>query len=206
MKTGKLIIILILAGVGFAGCGQRAIVSKYYLLENPWSLSPEELPVVSPLPYTVDVRDFQAEKAFDQTRIAARSSSNELNYYFYHHWAVRPSNALADMVHEVIDRAVLFQRCTRGHSLRPDLIISGRLIRCERLLGDEADAAHLSAVLELIDTASEQHMLRHEFDRTVELDKDRSMNGFANTISHILFREAIQFTEKIAAQIEPQPE
>ncbi len=206
MKIGKFIFILILAGAGIAGCGKRAIVSRYYLLENPRPLSPEELTITSPLPYNVDVRDFQAGRAFDQTRIAARSSSNELNYYFYHHWALRPSTALADMVYEVIDQAGLFQRCARGYSSHPDLIISGRISRCERLLGDDVDSAHLAVVLELVDRSSERQMLRHEFDRTTELDTDRSMNGFANAISHILLQEAIQFTGHIAAHLERQSE
>jgi ABC-type uncharacterized transport system auxiliary subunit len=206
MKIRKIIIILTLAGVCITGCGKRAIVSQYYLLENPWALAPEEPPVVSPLPYSVDVRDFQAGKAFDQTRIAARSGSNELNYYFYHYWAVRPSMALTDMVYEVIDQAGLFERCTRGYSTSPDFIISGHVMRCERLLREDVDGAHLAVVLELIDRASEQQVIRHEFDHTVELDKDGSMNGFASAISHILFREAIHFSEKITAQLEQQYE
>jgi len=206
MKTGKTILILILAAAGMAGCGKRAIVSRYYLLENPRPLAPEELTVTSPLPYSVDVRDFQAGRAFDQTRIAARASSNELNYYFYHHWAVRPSTALADMVYEVIDQAGLFERSTRGYSSRPDLIISGRILRCERIVEENVDSAHLAAVLTLADRTSERQILRHEFDSTTALDKDRSMNGFANAISRILFQETVRFTELIAAQFEQQSE
>jgi hypothetical protein len=204
MKILKFIIIITMICVGIASCGKRAIVRKYYLLENPWTFSPEELTVADALPYNVDVRDFQVGKAFDQTRIAARSGSNALNYYFYHHWAVRPSIALADMVHELIDHAGLFQRCTRGYSDRPDFIISGQVMRCERILGDDVDAAHLAVVLELIDTASEQQVVRHEFDHTTELGQDGSMNGFANAISHMVFRETIQFADKIAPQLEQQ--
>jgi ABC-type uncharacterized transport system auxiliary subunit len=206
MKIGKFILILILAGAGIAGCAKRAIVSRYYLLENPRPLSPAELTITSPLPYSADVRDFQAGRAFDLTRIAARSSSNELDYYFYHHWASRPSTALADMLYEVIDQAGLFERCTRGYSPHPDLIISGRIVRCERLLQDDVDSAHLAAVLTLADRTSERQIFRHKFDRTTELDKDRSMNGFASAISHILFQEALQFSEHIAAHLEQPSE
>ncbi len=202
MKILNIILIVTVACVGISSCGKRAIVRKYYLLENPLLLSPGDQMIPESLPFNVDVRDFQVGKAFDQTRIAARSGSNELDYYFYHHWAVRPSMALADMVHELIDHASLFQRCTRGYSYRPDFIITGYVMRLERLLGGDDDAAHLAVVLELIDVTSEQHVVRHEFDRTTELDQDGSMNGFANAISHIVFQETNIFTDHIIAHLQ----
>jgi len=184
-------------------CGRRVIIRKYYLLENPRLSAPADPAVPQPLPFSVDVRDFQVGKAFDQTRIAARSGSNELDYYFYHHWAVRPSMALAGMVHELVDRAGLFQRCTRGYSYHPDFIITGHIMRLERLLEDaDDDSAHLAVVYELIEVVSEKGLVRHEFDHTVSLDQDGSMNGFANTISQTAFQETKIFIEKIVAHFE----
>jgi len=190
------------ACVGISSCGRRAIIRKYYLLENPRLTTSADLTVPAPLPFSADVRDFQVGKAFDQTRIAARSGSNELDYYFYHHWAVRPSMALADMVHERIDRAGLFQRYARGYSYHPDFIITGHVMKIERLLDDHGDSAHLAVVFELIEVASEQSLVRHEFDRTVRLDQDGSMNGFANAISQTVFQETKIFIEKIVAYFE----
>jgi ABC-type uncharacterized transport system auxiliary subunit len=188
---------------GMLGCGRRVIIRKSYLLENPRLFAPADLSVPQPLPFSVDVRDFQVGRAFDQTRIAARSGSNELDYYFYHHWAVRPSMALADMVHELVDGAGFFQRCTRGYSYRPDFIITGQVMRLERLLGGGgADAAHLAVVFELIDVASEQQVVRHEFDRTTNLERDGSMNAFANAVSRMVSGETKLFIEKIVAHFE----
>jgi ABC-type uncharacterized transport system auxiliary subunit len=206
MKILKFILIVTVACVGISSCGKRAIIRKYYLLENPGLLSPGDLTISEPLPFNVDVRDFQVGKAFDQTRITARSGSNELDYYFYHHWAVRPSIALADMVHESIDGARLFQLCTRGYSYRPDFVITGHVMRLERLLEDQSDAAHLAIILELSDVKSEQQVVRHEFDHTTKLDQDRSMNGFANAISEIVFQETNTFIDDIVAHFEDRQE
>jgi ABC-type uncharacterized transport system auxiliary subunit len=206
MKILKFILIVTVACVCISSCGKRAIVRKYYLLENPRLLSTSDLTSPESLPFKVDVRDFQVGKAFDQTRIAARAGSNELDYYFYHHWAVRPSMALADMVHELIDHARLFQRCTRGYSYRPDFILTGHVMRLERLLDGESDAAHLATVLELIDVAAERSVVRYEFDRTTKLNQDGSMNGFANAISQIVFQETKIFTDKIVAQLQQKRE
>ena len=199
--SGILAVTVLLTGM--FGCGRRVIIRKYYLLENPRLSAPADPAVPQPLPFSVDVRDFQVGKAFDQTRIAARSGSNELDYYFYHHWAVRPSMALADMTHELVDGAGLFQRCTRGYSYRPDFIITGHVLRLERLLADAGDdAAHLAIVFELIDTSSEQRLVRHEFERTTRLDRDVSMNGFAHAVSRTVYEETTLFAEKIVAHFE----
>ena len=85
MKILNCILIVTAVCVGISGCGKRAIVRKYYLLENPRLPASTNLIAPAPLPFSADVRDFQVGKAFDQTRIAARSGSNELDYYFYHH-------------------------------------------------------------------------------------------------------------------------
>jgi len=185
------------------GCGKRVIIRRYYLLENPRLTASMDLAIAEPLPFNVDVRDFQVGKAFDQTRIAARSGSNELDYYFYHHWAVRPSMALADMAHELVDHAGVFQHCTRGYSYRPDFIVTGHVMRLERLLRDAGDDdAHLAIVFELIDVASEQQVVRHEFDRTTRLNRDKSMNGFASAVSQMVSEETELFIEKIVTHFE----
>jgi ABC-type uncharacterized transport system auxiliary subunit len=202
MKTLKVIFALAAICLTLAGCGKRAIVRRYYLLEIPATVSAKNLTAPQPLSFSADVRDFEVVKAFDQTRIAARSGSNEIDYYFHHHWAVRPSMALADMVGELIDRAGLFQHCTRGYSYRPDYIITGQVLRLERVLTDTPDVAHLAAVFVLVDVAGEQPVVRHEFDRSMDLRSDRSMNGFANAISDIISQETQVFIGKIEAHFQ----
>jgi ABC-type uncharacterized transport system auxiliary subunit len=183
-----------LAGLIGMSCSKSAIVRKYYVLEalqNPAKQS------MQPLPLKLDVRDFTVAKAFDQTRIALRTKSNELNYYYYHLWAVRPATAVADMMYEIMAQLNLFQRCTRGYSIGPDYYISGQVMALERSQAGKKEYAHIMATLSLFDARSELPVLQHNFDQTTELRKDKSMNGFAGASSRILHGEMELFLQKI---------
>jgi ABC-type uncharacterized transport system auxiliary subunit len=196
MKSLKLVIVLFLVGLSFIGCGRRAIIRKYYVLEAQSFIPSERLGIDHPFAYNVDVRNFRVGPAFEQTRIAVRSASHELDYYFYHHWAIRPSTAIADMVFELVDRSGLFQQCFRGYSYRPDFLISGHVYSLERVRDESGDAAHLNVLVELVDVKSEQSVVRHEFDRTVKLTTGGSMNEFARIISDIMLQETEQFIHR----------
>jgi len=197
MKAFILGMVLFMVGLSCIGCGRRAIIRKYYLLEAQTHMPSEQLGIGGPFTYNVDVRDFRVGPAFEQTRIAVRSGSHELDYYFYHHWAVRPSTAIADMVFELVDDTDLFQQCFRGYSYRPDFLISGHIYSLERVRGESDDAARLKALIELVDMKSELSVVRHEFDRTVNLTADGTMNEFARTVSDIMLQETEGFIQRV---------
>lgn len=190
----KKIILLCLLGIVFlCFCARKTIVRNYYLIELPQEM-PSESDALYPV--TVDVRDFKVARAFEQTRIALRTDRYELNYFYYHHWAVRPSYALADQVHLVLDRKQMFQRCTRGISYNPDYIITGSVMRLERSHLQERPAAHLEMRLEFRENESSLDKVDHYFDRIVTLE-DKSMNEFAHKMSAILYDQALVFAAKI---------
>jgi len=183
----------------FAGCAKKSMMRNYYLL-MPSSTPPAGHiigDIGEPFPYKVDVRDFQVVRAFEQTRMAVRSKSNELNYYYYHHWAVRPSALIPDMVHFEISRSGLFQECKRGFTHNPDFIIQGRITQVERLHTSKIPSAHIAGSFELFNEKEQSVVLIHVFDRTVVLEKDESMNIFARTISDIIQHEISTFRLKI---------
>ncbi len=166
------------------GCSKKALIRKYYVIEaqneSPFNLQ------VEPLPFSVDVRDFYVSKAFEQARIAVRSESHELDYYFYHYWAVRPSAAIADIIHSLIVRENIFRSCRRGYTQAPDFIITGQIYALERVENRNQKAAHVSGIIELVDAKTENPVVRYEFDQTQELLEDQSMNGFARYMSNII--------------------
>ena len=195
MKRMPLLAILLLSSVLLPGCGKKTLIRNYYVLEAPTPSEPAA--EIRPMPVNVDVRDFRVAKAFDQTRIALRKASHELVYFYYHHWAVRPSYAVADLVYDILDDRAVFQRCTRGFSYNPDYIVSGEVRAIERLNRDKKEYAHVSAVFELLDAKTGLPRVRHEFDRMRALEDDRSMNTFASAVSVLLARETDGFIEKI---------
>jgi ABC-type uncharacterized transport system auxiliary subunit len=197
MKRLCHILILIVLGLFVMQCSKKAMIRKYYVLETQSSTNRAAGDLKEPLAGNVDVRDFRTIKAFEQTRIAVRSESHELNYYFYHHWAARPSSVVPDMVCTLVDRSSIFRRCARGFTNNPDFIINGQVDIVERIQKKRASAAHLRATLELTEERSDVPLVRHDFDLTVDLKEDKSMNGFACAISNLLEQETRVFIVKM---------
>jgi len=185
--------------LGLTGCSRKSMMRNYYLLV------PTSIPtsgyllekIGEPLPYKVDVRDFQVVRAFEQTRMAIRSKSNELNYYFYHHWSVRPSSLIPDMLHFEMVQSGLFQECRRGFTHQPDFIIQGRITQIERVHTSEIPAAHIAGHFEFFNEEKQSVVLKHFFDRTAPLGKNESMNNFARTLSDVIQHEISTFQLKI---------
>lgn len=199
MKTKWLIPILSLALlVLMTDCAKKAMIRKYYVLETTSSKDRRIPHFVRTLPFRVEVRDFRVDRAFDQNRIAVRSASNELDYYFYHYWAVRPPVSVADLVYQVLDRTQLFQRLTRVYSITSDYIVSGQISNIERVDQEKQTSAHIAGTIELIDAKSDITVLRYEFDQSMPMAKDRSMNRFAALISEMVFQESEAFSRKLA--------
>lgn len=178
-------------------CSKKTIIRNYYLLELPQSVNITADSTASPFMVNVDIRDFSVAKAFEQTRIALRTESNELNYFYYHHWAVRPSYAIADLVFRVFDQLGMFQRTVRGFSYNPDYLIRGTVESIERYQAGKNPAAHLAMSLQLVDAETEVTLVRHHFDRIEELKKDKSMNAFAQKLSEMLYQECDVFASKV---------
>ena len=197
MKRLFCITLLIIIGFCYFQCSKKAMIRKFYVLETQSSIIGVQGDRIRPLAGNVDVRDFRIRKAFEQTRIAVRSESHELNYYYYHHWAARPSSVIPDMVSTLVDRSGIFRRCARGFTNKPDFIIQGQVDRVERIEKERIAAAHLSAVLELTDEKTDSSIVRHSFDLTVDLKKYKSMNGFSRAISYLLEQESLVFIEKM---------
>lgn len=209
MRKMRWIAAAVLAAVLAAGCGKKAIIRKYYVLETISADRRTGPSYAEKIPIRVEIRDFEVAEAFDQTRIALRTGSNEIDYYYYHHWAVRPTVALANMMYEIMKDADLFLRISREYSLSTGYIITGTIHRLERMDGFPYPKAHLAGRLELVDAEQDVPVVHYEFDQAVDLRNDRSMNGFAAVLSEILYQEIEAFTRLIAGHFgisELQPE
>lgn len=202
MRTTKVILVLLIVGIGLSSCSKKVMIRRYYVLESPAAIQQQDFGIDKAFPYRVDIRDFRVAKAFDQTRIAIRSESHELNYYFYHHWAVRPASAISDLVYYFIDRAGIFISCSSEYSLNPDYLVTGLVHSIERIQTEDSVAAHIHATFQLINAKSELEVLRYEFDRSVVLTKDKSMNKFAGAVSDILCQETEKFVRKMVEHFE----
>ena len=188
-----------LALLVFSCAGER-IINKYYILkteELSGDMESKEFNV-SRLPYNVEIKDFTISAPYNQNRIALRTKSNEIEYYFYHQWADLPQTALTFFVWQTIRSAGLFRNIDKViFETRPDYVISGTIYQVERVHMEDKSNAHLNMELELINTKNNEPIITHSFDRSLPLEENAPMNEFALKISRILQEETKTFIHKI---------
>lgn len=195
-----ILLALILFGIG---CVRHTLVTRYFLLEYKPSLTNQKLIFKEPIPYRVQVRNFSIPRSYDSIRIIARFSSHQINYYRYSLWAVRPQIAIADQLVQHINAYSLFKDCQREFlDERPDYEITGEILQIERFESEGYTAAHLKMAFELYNWDNKDRLIRHEFDREIQLQTD-NMTIFAKVISDLIDEEAENFLVKTVEYFMP---
>ena len=201
MKHHLLYTFMIASLIMFAECSYKQPGRKYFIFEFTNQDYPSVQRADTTFDVIVDVRDFRVARAFDQTRIAIRTQSNELNYYYYHHWAVRPSYAIPALVYDYFEYKNAFRRINRGISYNPDYIIIGEVKSIERIQTRAGDVAHTHIIFEFQQADNEIAVVKHEATLTDKLD-DPSMNRFVKTLNTSLVFTLETFKEKIMNYLE----
>lgn len=200
-NTYSLVLLLSLAGLLLNSCTQKLVVTRYYLLSTDQKITePDTEPgnITQPLPNSVEIGRFRISKAYDRERIAVRTQSNEIYYYFYHSWAIDPQSAIRFFVWNQVYQSNLFQACEMEFFKgTPDYQITGLIDQIERTDMKKQSAAHLKMNLELRQYPSGELILNHHFDRYVPMRESASMNTFAQLISQILLEECDTFIMQI---------
>jgi ABC-type uncharacterized transport system auxiliary subunit len=202
MKT-KILLLTFLLFIVSLTCSKRITTRRYYVFELA-RINEQVRPDTSLFDVRVDVRDFHVARAFDQTRIALRTNSNELDYYFYHHWAVKPSQAAADFVYDLFEQKNMFSGNFRGISYHPAFTIRGEIKNIERIQEDKEAFAHLSMRLELLDADTEEIVVNYEDDQYRKLQPANNMNTFALAMSEIMAQISNAFAERVRFYLEEQ--
>ncbi len=202
MKNKLVLILSILTLTFYFGCGKKAIIRKYYILEIPQSQAPDSTKMISTLPVHVEVKNFEVGKAFDQAPIALRTNSHELNYYFYHHWAVKPGIAIGDMTYSYLSQHNYFENVSRGFTADSDFSITGHVYTIERLEEDKNVYAHVHLKFEFQNQNLSKTLLHHEFDRKTPVKDKNRMNPIAYELSLILEEELDNFIHKVIDYIQ----
>lgn len=202
-----LVLLFFLAGLLMSSCTQKLVVTRYYLLSANQDMDATGMEADSishPLPYSVEIARFKISKAYDRERIAVRTQSHELYYYFYHSWAVDPQSAIRFFVWDQVYRSNLFRACEMEFFKgTPDYQITGLIDQIERTDMKKQSAAHLKMSLELRRYPSGELILNHHFDRSVPIRESASMNTFAQLVSLILLEECTAFIEQIKSALNP---
>lgn len=187
---------LILAGIMIlmAGCmSEKTVVRKYYILELP-----EETHNIRPdppvkIPGTCEIRQVIVNPVHDNREIANRSDSHEITYYMYHQWAVRPAEAMHQLLYEFLSEAGLFESVYKRYNRDiPDYFFEARVNDLEVVEEGETFSAHVNISLSLVDNSNNNVIMSHHADRS-EILRQKDINLFASELSSILYEELMTF-------------
>ena len=184
--------------MAITGCmSEKKIERKYYTIEIPaghFHGRTDSLPFINGV---CVIDKVQVNQLYDKNLIVNRSGSNEVNFYIYHQWAVRPSDAIEEMIVEHLGSARVFSSvCSAFSKSVPDYRFSAILKRLEMVENNRSSEAALSLEFLLINNADGRIILSHKADKSGEL-KERALNLFAIEVSDMIIRELDTFIKMI---------
>ena len=187
----------ILIGMILTACTGERIINKYYILkdtDNDEVLNEN----ITELPYKVVIGNFNVSSPYNQSRIAVRTKSNELEYYYYHHWADLPQSSISFYVWEQVKNAGIFKTFEPElFDIQPDFQLTGTVYQIERIDLEDSASAHIKMELALKKVSDMSTLVEHKFDRQVPIDEAAPMNVFVRIISDIIDEECDKFVNKI---------
>ncbi len=186
----------------FISCSQEQIVPKYYVLEpirEIQKVNSEKIPV------NIIIKTFSVPGIYNQKRIVLRRNSNELQYYFYHMWAEKPSVAIRYFIKAYCENATAFKSCNlNSYIQKPDYFITGSIDLIERRKMDDQEFIALKMNVELVDFANSEIVVTHNIHREEAISDGTGMNVFAQKISKILTEEMNSFLQKTETYFKQQ--
>lgn len=196
-----LFLIALIACAAQVSCGRKTIEKNYYLLEFPIIADSTEF---AHTPHTRDYCEIlppQVYPAFAQHRIAMRSGSHQVSYFISHEWAVRPDEAISNLIEGYVQSRGLFAGvASRVWPLQPQYQLRTRVQRLEAVQDDKKLTAHLHIDFELFHRITGRVVVSHSSDRYQPLDR-KNMDLFALTISAMLAAELQVLADKIATYL-----
>jgi ABC-type uncharacterized transport system auxiliary subunit len=186
-----------------SGClSEKNVITRYYTIE--WSGNQIEAGTANTplIPGRCEIDQVEISPMYEKTQIVNRSGSNEVTYYKYHQWAIRPSMAVMEVIRTYLEDADVFESVSARYSRNiPDYRFSTNIRRLEVIESKNLFQAHLELDLKLINNADGRILIEHQADRTEALAK-KELNLFASAISNMLVSELGTFEELIRQRSE----
>ncbi len=176
---------------------EKKIVRKYYTIEIPADQIPVPVDSISVINGNCEIDDVEVNLVYQRNQIVNRTSSHEVSYYIYHQWAIRPSDAIKEMIQEYLGSSGIFQSISTRYSRSiPDYRYWTSINNLELIEMNKSSLAHLNLEFRLIDNSNDQVILSHKADRVNPL-KQKDINIFAIEVSNIICEELSIFSTMI---------
>jgi ABC-type uncharacterized transport system auxiliary subunit len=147
-----------------AGCASVP-EKKYFVLNYVPSALPTHLSP-APYPYTLRLKEFNIEEAYNRPQIVYRQSPFELQYYFYKVWAVKPTQMITDLIYKHLTAIGLISSIVRrfDEGTRPQYELSGMIEAIDEYDSDQVWFAHLALRFQLSRISDGRIIYSRRFD------------------------------------------
>ncbi len=155
-----------------------------------------------PFPYTVQLKDIKVLRVYDTPEIIYRYSPNEIEFFNYQLWAVKPNILIEDLIVNHFKEARIFQQFASLNlmDIRPDFWIEGTVERIEKLINNEDVFAHLVMNLQLIHSRSGTVQVNYNTDKIRKVSK-KDVVFVVRGLSELMQETINEFIEKINATL-----
>lgn len=116
-------------------------------------------------PYSLQVQRFDVQRIYNRQNIVYRFAPQELRWYEYQQWAVRPDYMITDIVYKHLESTNLFNRIgTEFLETRPDFRLEGTVDALERFDAGDLIFGHLAMSFKMVRTGDGTQVWEYSFD------------------------------------------
>ena len=179
--------------------GQKSVVKKYYMIEEPDASAEVDRDTTSAIKAWCEVNEVEVYPAYDTRRIVFRDDSHQIRYFGDHEWAVRPPAVLTPMIINHLSQNKIFTRVSdRFWERSPNYRVNTTIFKIEVGHGERKRDfdAHLKLRFELLETQTDTIVVAHTANRETVLEK-RDLNLLAASISQMFHEELNEFATRV---------
>lgn len=195
LLAGLLILILM-------SCSTPPVERSYYVIDYSPVPDDPKLILSNPIPYRVEVSNSRISRVYDRNQLVFRYSQHQIEYSSTDLWAVRLSSAVPDVITNHLIRYNTFMTTQRDFLIeRPHYEVITNVNQIEMLQSDFYYGAHVSMDIILRRAEDMEYVVRHSFNREMELFSD-NIEVFVQQTSNIIKEETDIFIEKVLRHFE----
>ncbi|NLD93534.1 MAG: hypothetical protein GX639_12800 [Fibrobacter sp.] len=192
-----------LALVLFTGCANVPYKKYYQLNYLPGLIADRQSD--KPYPFTIRLKEFDIEEAYNRPQIVYRQSPFELRYYAYRVWAVKPSRMVTDLVYKHLLDVNLVSSVIRRYDegSKPQYELSGMVEALEEYDSDELWFSHIALRFNLVNLRNGNIVYNRRFDlrkKVLEHNPELVIREMSALIEYAISQAIQDIDSKLAAE------
>ncbi len=200
MKLKILFLVFVLV-LGASCSRQKNIVKKFYDINVPMTEHSEGKDLLPRVKATCMIPEVYVYPPYSGTQIPLRNRSNELQYFSYHEWAVRPAQIFRQITMDYLSAENLFIRVSdRFWNENPDYRLELTIFNMEVIENKKSFEARFNYKFELIHAETYNLTLQQSADLRETLENN-DLNLFAEAISTMFQNELEKLAENIRIKL-----